>query len=285
MGFSTHCSAPACVQQSLGNSRKWSLNEWPLAFGSNIDRSWPQHLSALSLVLLGTVHIMTPDPLVTCGDFNNRSPTSFLASQDTHQTACIQAPAKRRWKCAMIFLNMYPLKKKHTHIFRAHRISELNMAFLTDESHTSVTVFMKVFECSSSLVPSSTATDFTNWFPFILRGELITKISRCSAGMDGEAAASCLEPNDWNLCGFVSSIYLRLYSYPCSLLSFYHIISQYFCSLFMLLAMVYTVSYCFNYFYFILFIYFRDGVVMQLSVIHVFSLHRPLHFLLWKSVK
>lgn len=29
------------------------------------------------------------------------------------------------------------------------------------------------------LCPGSTQADFTNWFPFIQRGELITKISRC----------------------------------------------------------------------------------------------------------
>lgn len=96
---------------------------------------------------------------------------------------------------------------------------------LADENHTSVTIFYEtvwVFQ----LLPGSTATDFTNWFPFILRGELITKISRCNVGMDGEAAASSLKPNDWNLCSFVSNIYLRLYLHPRSLLLLGHIFSK-----------------------------------------------------------
>lgn len=134
----------------------------------------------------------TPDPPVTWGDSNNRSPTSVLASQDAHQQPTFKPLQKKHIETVMSFLNIHPLKKAY---FQCTQSQCIEYGSLADESHASLTVFMKVFECSSSLVPSSTATDFTNWFPFILRGELITKISCCSAGMDGGAAASSLEPN------------------------------------------------------------------------------------------
>lgn len=92
--------------------------------------------------------------------------------------------------------NIHPLKNTY---FQCTQNKWIENGFLAVKNNASGTIFMKLFECSSCLVPSSTATDFANWFPFILREELITKISRCSAGMDGEAAASSLEPNDWNL--------------------------------------------------------------------------------------
>lgn len=79
---------------------------------------------------------------------------------------------------------------QHTLLQKVNRICFFFFVCFNDENQASVTRFFFFFykiifeHLGRSFQPDSTDADFTNWFPFIQRGELITEISRCRVWMD-----------------------------------------------------------------------------------------------------
>lgn len=170
-----------------GNSHLISVL-WPLLL---LQTALDLNISpALFVVLWGTVHILTPDPCWPVGT----SPTGLRPTKWGDSSKKLRPDSSLCKSVHNILLQcvMFIYWKMSERI-AGHKHSKVDGLYMYSE--------MLKTECNRVLITIwtfglwfhsvSTMADFTNWFPFILRGELITEIS-CCVEMDWKHADSCL---------------------------------------------------------------------------------------------